>query len=77
MLQWRSAVSFEEIYDNSSRGWMEGLGFKIKTLPREVVTYHAPCDLWRKIGVYDTPSSLLNDLIGIELREIEGMKDQT
>lgn len=56
---------------------MEGLGFKIKTLPREVVTYHAPCDLGRKIGVYDTPSSLLNDLIGIELREIEGMKDQT
>jgi hypothetical protein len=49
MLQWRSAVSFEEIYDNSSRGWMEGLGFKIKTLPREVVTYPAPCDLEEKL----------------------------
>lgn len=56
---------------------MEGLGFKIKTLPQEVVTYHAPCDLGRIIGVYNTPCSLLNYLTGVELREMGRMKDQT
>lgn len=50
---------------------------KLGELPREVITYHDPCDLGRKNGVYDTPRKLLNTVKGVELREMERMKDQT
>ncbi len=50
---------------------------KLGEVPREVVTYHDPCDLGRKSGVYDTPRKLLNTVNGIELREMERIKDQT
>ena len=46
-------------------------------VPREVMTYHDPCDLGRKSGEYDTPRQLLNAIKGVELREMERMKDQT
>jgi Fe-S oxidoreductase len=50
---------------------------KMGKLPREVVTYHDPCDLGRKSGVYDTPRKILNAINGVELREMERIKDQT
>ncbi len=50
---------------------------KLGELPREVVTYHDPCDLGRKCGVYDTPRKLISGINGIDLREMERMKDQT
>jgi len=46
-------------------------------LPKEVLTYHDPCDLGRKSGVYDVPRNLLNSIDGVELREMERIKDQT
>ena len=46
-------------------------------LPKEVLTYHDPCDLGRKSGVYDVPRKLLNSIGGVELREMERIKDQT
>ena len=50
---------------------------KLGELPREAVTYHDPCDLGRKNGVYDAPRRLLNRINGVELREMERIKDQT
>jgi len=50
---------------------------KLGEIPREVVTYHDPCDLGRKCGVYDTPRHLLNTIKGVELKEMERIKDQT
>jgi len=41
----------------------------------EVVTYHDPCDLGRKSGVYDAPRELLQRIPELEFREMDATRE--
>jgi Fe-S oxidoreductase len=41
----------------------------------QVVTYHDPCDLGRKSGIFDTPRQVIEGVPGVELREMDANRE--
>ena len=51
---------------------------QLKLGPLErVVTYHDPCDLGKRSGVYDEPRHVLNSIPGVELREMASIRQNS
>jgi len=43
----------------------------------DVMTYHDPCDLGRKMGVFEAPREVLARIPGLELREMEATRENS
>lgn len=52
----------------------DGLIRPSKPVPRRV-TYHDPCHIGRYCGVYDAPRRILQSIPGVELREMERIRE--
>jgi heterodisulfide reductase subunit D len=53
-------------------------GGQLKLGPIErVVTYHDPCDLGKRSGVYDAPRHVINSIPGVELREMASIRQNS
>ena len=51
---------------------------RLKLGPVErVVTYHDPCDLGKRSGIYDEPRYVLNSIPGVELREMASIRQNS
>jgi len=70
-------LGFRVLHSSEILGELVETG-RLRPNPVEMaVTYHDPCDLGRKSGVYEPPRDLLKAIPGIELREMKANRDAT
>jgi heterodisulfide reductase subunit D len=55
---------------------LEGDRFKLAAF-EQVVTYHDPCDLGRKSGIFDEPREVISHLPGVEFREMDASRQNS
>ncbi|MCL6431788.1 MAG: (Fe-S)-binding protein [Anaerolineae bacterium] len=48
---------------------------RLQPLPDQAVTYHDPCDLGRRSGLYDPPRDLIRSIPGLRLMEMRDRRD--
>ena len=53
---------------------IEGGKLKLRGV-EDTATYHDPCDLGRKSGVYDAPRQVIEGIPGLEFREFESNRE--
>ena len=48
---------------------------RLRALPAQMVTYHDPCDLGRRSGLYDPPRELIKSIPGLQLVEMRDRRE--
>jgi heterodisulfide reductase subunit D len=70
-----SPLGFEVLHASQFLARLAGEGrLKLGSL-EQVVTYHDPCDLGRKSGVFDAPRQVIEAVSGVELREMDASRE--
>jgi Fe-S oxidoreductase len=69
-------LGFEVLHASQFLGrLMEGGQLKLGGF-EQVVTYHDPCDLGRKSGIYDAPREVIAGVPGVEFREMGASREE-
>jgi Fe-S oxidoreductase len=71
-----SPLGFEVLHASQYLARLLGEGdLKVGSF-EQVVTYHDPCDLGRKSGIFDAPRQVIESLPGVEFREMEASREE-
>ena len=69
-------LGFEVLHATEFLARLLGQGLIKPGRSEQVVTYHDPCDLGRKSGIYDAPRQVIEAIPGVELREMEASRQE-
>ncbi|MHC1591926.1 MAG: (Fe-S)-binding protein [Candidatus Helarchaeales archaeon] len=65
-------ISFPEFLEQH----LDNTGKILKSYQKVKITYHDPCRLGRQLGVYEAPRNVLKGIPGVDLIEMENIKEQ-